>query len=97
MEKQSKKKKRFYLCRWMLAAFLVISGFSMGHQVFTLWEQEQTLAVLEEQIAQQTAANDYLQKRIDNAHTESNIARLAREKLNMVWEGEILYEAAEQP
>lgn len=88
-----KKKKRFRLGRWALAAFLLFSCFSMGRQFLTVVQQHRSLGELEAQLDVQTRENTYLQKQIENAHTATNVSRLAREKLNMVWEGEIVYEA----
>ena len=90
-----KKRKKF--TRWIALLVAIVSVYAIVvfiQQQVQIREQKTQIAQAQDKLNGLKEQNDALSQQTEDARTDENVEKIARDKLNMVKEGEILFTEA---
>ena len=90
-----KKRKKF--TRWIALLVAIVSVYAIVvfiQQQVQIREQKTQIAQAQDKLNGLKEQNDALSQQTEDARSDENVEKIARDKLNMVKEGEILFTEA---
>ena len=90
-----KKRKKF--TRWIALLVAIVSVYAIVvfiQQQVQIREQKSQIAQAQDKLNGLKEQNDALSQQTEDARSDENVEKIARDKLNMVKEGEILFTEA---